>query len=536
MKQMTLAAPPLARSPAAAVVPAALPAPVAKYPGAQALLPATRVRRVRSLAMPFTAMFTALLLSGCALTSGFQPTPAPAVPASFKELDGRWAAVQPAEAQARGEWWKVFGDAQLTELMARAGANNTSIQTAAARLAQARALSRAADANKLPEFGLSGGATRQTRQPGFGFPPGAALSTYTAGVNAAWEPDLFGRLAKASNAAALDAQSREALLQSTRLLVQSEVARNYFVLRALDDERALVRQTVSAYRDTLKLTESRYQAGDVAELDLARVRTEVAATESQALALDRNRAELEHALAVLLGEVPGNFTLAEAEWNGALPVVPPGVPGSVLARRPDVAAAQSSMLAAQARAGIAQTAWFPDVALTANGGYAANDLSDLFKWPARAWGVGLLLSLPIFDGGRREANLQNVNAQWDEAAIGYREQVLNAFRDVEDQLSGLRLLADQAQAQGRAVESAGRATVLSTSRYRNGYVSQLELLDARRSELANRRQALQVRSAQYQATVGLIRALGGGWEVAARTSTSSAADAPGVPLAQRAAP
>jgi len=187
------------------------------------------------------------------------------------------------------------------------------------------------------------------------------------------------------------------------------------------------------------------------------------------------------------------------------------VPSTVLTRRPDVAAAQSSMLAAQKRVGVAQAAWFPDLSLTASGGFASSELGDLFKWSARSWGIGALLSLPVFDGGRREAGVKGANAQWDAAAAGYREQVLVAFRDVEDQLSALRLLADQAGAQKQAVDAASRATVLSTSRYRNGYVSQLELLDARRSELANRRQALQVRAAQYQATVGLIRALGGGW-------------------------
>ncbi|MBC7995770.1 MAG: TolC family protein, partial [Rhizobacter sp.] len=169
--------------------------------------------------------------------------------------------------------------------------------------------------------------------------------------------------------------------------------------------------------------------------------------------------------------------------------------------------------------GVARSAWFPDVSLTASAGFASSELSDLFKWSARAWGVGALLSLPVFDGGRREAGVQNANAQWDAAAASYREQVLVAFRDVEDQLSALSLLADQANAQAQAVEWASRATVLSNARYRNGYVSQLELLDARRSELANRRQALQVRAAQYEATVGLIRALGGGWEAAARSAS-----------------
>jgi multidrug efflux system outer membrane protein len=279
----------------------------------------------------------------------------------------------------------------------------------------------------------------------------------------------------------------------------------------------LVRETVTAYRDTLRLTERRYAAGDVAELDLARVQTEVAATESQALALDQRRAQLEHALAVLLGESASSFTLAEAEWRGALPSVPPGIPSTVLTRRPDVSAAQSAMLAAQARVGVAQAAWFPDVALTANGGFASTDLGDLFKWTARSWGVGALLSLPLFDGGRREAGVQNANAVWDAAAASYREQVLVAFRDVEDQLAALRLLDRQADAQTQAVDAAARATVLSNSRYRNGLVSQLEFLDARRSELANRRQAVQVRAARYQATVGLIRALGGDWSSGAPT-------------------
>ena len=477
-----------------------------------------------ALAPLFTSLFAALVLAGCSTTPTFEPVAPPAAPLAFKELDGLWAALRPAEAQARGEWWKSFADPLLDDLVARADRNNTSIQLASARLAQARALLRSIDADRLPQLGLNGGANRQSASPALGTT--AAGNVFNAGLGASYEPDLFSRLAGASNAAA-----REALVQSTPLLVQSDVAQTYFGLRALDAERALVRQTVVAYRDTLHLTERRHAAGDVAELDLARVRTEVASTESQALALNGRRAELEHALAVLPGELPSALTLTERladkagrtggndgtegnDWSGALPQVPPGVPSTVLARQPDVAAAQrttQAAQAAQARVGIAQAAWFPDVALTASGGFASADLGDLFKWSARAWGVGALLSLPIFDGGRREAGVQSANAQWDAAAAGYREQVLVAFRDVEDQLSSLRLLADQATAQAQAVDSASRATVFSTSRYRNGYVSQLELLDARRSELANRRQALQVRSAQYQSTIGLTKALGGGW-------------------------
>jgi multidrug efflux system outer membrane protein len=195
------------------------------------------------------------------------------------------------------------------------------------------------------------------------------------------------------------------------------------------------------------------------------------------------------------------------------------VPATVLTRRPDISAAQKSVMAAQARVGVAQLAWFPDISLTAGGGYASQKLNDLFQWSAKSWGIGALLNLPLFDGGRREAGVQSASAQLDGALVNYRSQVLVAFKDVEDQLSALRILEQQADVQAKAVTSASRATSLSDSRYRNGLVSQLDLLDARRQELANRRQALQVRSAQYQATVGLIRAIGGSWDVKAAASS-----------------
>ena len=455
-------------------------------------------------------LLAALVLAGCVTTPTTDPVPPSPTLARFKEAPERWTTAAPAEARDRGTWWKAFADPALDGLIAQADANNTGIREAAARLAQARALVRSAQADRSVQIGVGAGATRQA---GAGTPGGAVPGTLlNAGAQLSYEVDLFGRLARATDAATLDAQAREALLQSTRLLVQADVAQTYLLLRALDTERNLVRETLAAYRDTLRLTERRYQAGDVAELDVARVQTEAAATESEALALDRRRAELENALSVLTGRLATEFGVPAADWATALPLIPPGVPATVLARRPDVAAAQNTLLAAQARVGVAKAAWFPGITLTGAGGFASPELGDLFKWSARAWSVGALLSLPIFDGGRREAGVQSASAQLDAALASYQGQVLVAFRDVEDQLGALRLLSEQAQAQDRAVASASRATVLSDSRYRNGLVSQLELLDARRSELRNRRQALQVKSAQYQATVGLIRALGGSWD------------------------
>ena len=446
----------------------------------------------------------ALVLAGCANLAVPEPHAMPVVPTSFA---GPQAAGPSANAPAA--WWKTFADPQLDALTEQALAHNTSIQQAGARLAQARALLRNANADRMPQLGVSAASGRQGGD--FNRSQATAGTLNQLRLDASYEVDIFGKLSKTSDAAALDARSREALLQSTRLLVQSEVAQSYFALRAIDAERALMRETVDAYQDTLKLTEKRHAAGDIAELDVARVRTEVAATLSQALELDRRRAEIEHALALLVGQLPSQLSVHEGYWSEALPVIPAGVPSRMLERRPDVVAAQASFKAAQARVGVAQTAWFPTLSLTASGGGASPELSDLFKASAGLWGVNALLSLPLFDGGRRAAGVANAAAQLDGAAADYREQVLVAFKEVEDQLSSLQLLGEQAQVQAQGVASATRALALSDARYRNGLVSQLELLDARRSELALRRQALQVRSAQYQSTIALIKALGGGW-------------------------
>ena len=454
------------------------------------------------------SLIVVLLLAGCATSlPEIGPEKLPPTPAEFKE---RWTIAAPAAAQPRGEWWKAFNDPVLDGLVERAGQSNASIEVAAARLRQARAAARTTDADRALQAGVGASATRA--QGIIGGDAGPARNLFATGVDLSYEVDLFGRLSHASQAAVLDAQGREALLQSARLLVQAQVAQAYLALRALDAERELVRNTVGAYRATLALTERRWRAGDVAELDVARASTEVSATESEALALDRRRTELEHALAVLLGEAPSQFSIPVQDWETALPAIPAGVPSTVLTRRPDVAAAQNTMLAAQARVGAAKAAWFPRVALTASGGYASPEISDLFEWSSRAWLIGAFFSLPLLDGGRRQAGVDSSSAELEGAVAIYREQVLVAFKDVEDQLAALRLLAEQAEAQARAVTSASRTTSLSDARYRAGYVSQLELLDAQRSELRNRREALQVRSARYQSTVALVRALGGGWE------------------------
>jgi len=327
--------------------------------------------------MRTAVVLVSLFLSACATSlPEISADKLPAEPPA--EFKGKWTLAQPAEAQPRGEWWKAFNDPVLDGLIERADQGNASVRVAAARLAQARALVRSTNADRSPQVGLGAGARRA--QGIVGGDAGPARNLFTLGADFSYEVDLFGRLSHGVQAAKLDAQAQEGLLQSARLLVQASVAQTYLALRALDAERALVQTTLITYRETLSLTERRWRAGDVAELDVARASTEVSATESEYLALERRRAELENALAVLVGETPSKFSLQDAEWNTALPTIPAGVPSTVLTRRPDVSAAQQSMLAAQSRVGVAKAAWFPNVALTGFGGYASTDIDDLLQW------------------------------------------------------------------------------------------------------------------------------------------------------------
>lgn len=476
----------------------------------------------RSVPIPRTfartvAAIVIAALGACATT----PPPAPqlpAVPAAFRGTETAafarpdTARATPTPLPADG-WWRVFADPALDAIVTRAMRENTTIAQAAARVGQARALASAAGANRLPQAGLAAGASRQ------GGPlinaAGAQGTLLTAGTSVAWELDVFGRLSGAARAATLDAGSRESLLAAARLVVQAEIVQTYLAIRATDEERALVRATADAHRETIALVERRRRAGFVPDVELARARAEASATDADALALDRRRAELAHALAFLAGDVASTFEVPTAEWTAALPGIPAGIPSTMLARRPDVAAAQTTLEATQVRLGVAQTAWFPTFGLTANGGVASSDLAGLLRTAARSWGVTALLAAPLFDGGRRAAGVEAAEADIALAVAEYRERILVAFRETEDQLDALRILAEQDAALVEAAAQATRTTGLLESRYRNGLVGQLDVLDARRTELRNRRAAIQARSARFIATVGLVRALGGGWEAPA---------------------
>lgn len=453
-------------------------------------------------------------LTGCASSPSNTP-PGPALPGAFKWADPRPDSGAASPAPSHGAWWKVFADRDLDALVEQADRNNTSIQTAAANLAKARSLVRASNAARLPRLGLNAGADVQSGP--LINSAGSSGTLWTASANLSYEVDLMGRLARDGDAAALDAESRAALLGSSQLMVRSELAQNYFELRALARERNLLGTLLDLQRDTLKLAERRLSLGSITELDVTRLQADLATAESENMALERRQAELGNVLAVLVGQVASSFEAPRESGNPgltnlpALPVIPAGIPADVLVRRPDVFAARQSMLAAQARLGITQTAWLPNITLSTTQGFASPTIGDLITASSRAWGVSALLSLPLFDGGRREAAVQGASADLDAALAKYREQVLIGIREVEDQLAALRILGAQERVQQRAVAAGARSRVLASSRYEHGFTSQLELLDAQRTEMRIRRQALQVRAAQFQATVALIRALGGGW-------------------------
>jgi multidrug efflux system outer membrane protein len=474
-------------------------------------------------------LMAALLLTACAAPKFTQPSVA--TPASFKEsqapraedvqaaADGtRWKPAQPADQQERGQWWKAFNDSELDALIAQATASNQNLSVAAARVKQARAIAGIAEAARSPQLGVSAGADRvrlsplEARLPADS--PVAPGNRYQARLSASYEVDLFGRVASDVAAARGDAGATFATYRSVLLALQADVAQTYFRLRSLDAELATVEQTVSLREETVRVTGHRFELGDVSELDLTRARTELATARADAIGVQRQRATAEHALAVLLGQPAAAFSAPASPLAGAdrLPLIPAGLPSSLLERRPDIAAAQRRMEAANARIGVARAAMFPALSLGAGAGSVAGVGGDIFKWSTRSWLLGAALAAPLIDGGRNRANVQRSEAALEESVAAYRQSVLTAFAEVEDNLAGLRIVTGQSAQIEDAVVSARRSADLAQKLYDAGRSGYLELLDAQRTLATVERNAVQLRGERAITTVALIRALGGGWD------------------------
>lgn len=468
----------------------------------------------------------ATLLAACAVGPDYK-RPDVSTPTAFKEAPtlaageqaGTWKTAEPADDAHRGEWWKVFGDPVLDSLETQALAANQNLKAAAARVEEARAATRTARSQWFPQIGAGFGPTREGLSSASQFQPQGTGPTnatlWRAQGTVSYEADLFGRVGRNVEASRADQAQSEALFRSVQLALQADVAQNYFELRQLDSDQDLYRRTVELREQALKLVQRRFNEGDISELDVSRAKNELATAQADAVGVARRRAASEHALAILLGKAPADFAFKETPIVPVAVKVPPGLPSALLERRPDVSAAERAMAAANARIGLAKSAYFPKLDITGAFGYEASTLGNLFLWSSRTFLLGpfagTALTLPLFDGGRRAAGVQQARAQYDEQVANYRQQVLVAFREVEDNLADLRLLDDQIRAQDAAVNASRRAATLSRTQYQEGEVAYLDVIDSERSVLQSQLQSNQLTGAQAVSTVNLIRALGGGW-------------------------
>ncbi|MBB2167981.1 efflux transporter outer membrane subunit [Gluconacetobacter aggeris] len=454
-------------------------------------------------------LLTLALLSACNLAPDDHKPAPPTVPA-FKE-SGPWTPAQPADTAGRPDWWTIMADARLNALEARIAHNSPQLAAAVARYDQARALVRRARAEFFPQIDAASSAERERAvfaQTGNRFD----YRTYAAGGTISWEPDLWGRIRNLVAAARSDAQASAADLATMRLSLEAELGEDYFQLRGLDARIDVLRRTIAAYQAALDLTTTRFTGGAASELDVGRARTQLASVQSQLDQQVADRALTEHAIAVLIGEEPSLFSLPPASAMDPVPVIPVTAPSTLLQRRPDIAAAERRMAAANARIGIARAAFFPTITLGASGG-SATTTGMLLSAGTGVWALGpALATLAVFDGGRRFADLAAMHAAYAEAAANDRQTTLNAFREVEDQLALLNHLADASARQEEAVSAAARTNQLATIQYREGAVDYLQVVIAQTAELQARQDMITITTRRLVAGIDLVRAMGGGWE------------------------
>ena len=425
---------------------------------------------------------------------------------AYKEA-GDWVLATPLDAFERGPWWQLFNDPVLDSLAARVEVSNQNVAAAVAAYAQARALVAEQRAGLLPSVTLGGGASRAENS-------GNTRNNYQASLGASWEPDVWGRLQSIANGAVAVAEASAADLATARLSAQGELAVNYLSLRQQDAQQALLASTLAGYTRALEIAQNRYSAGVATKTDVLQAQTQLANARADAAGLQRTRAQLEHAIAVLVGQAPGNFTLpAEAVWKPSVPDVPVGVPSTLLQRRPDIAAAERRVASANAQIGVAKAAYYPSLSLNASAGTAASRVADLFSAPAAVWSLGLSAAQVLFKGGALDARLNGATAAQAQAAARYRQVVLSAFQAVEDQLASVRVLQTQQALRTQASSAADQVEQQVLNRYRSGQVGYTEVITAQTTALNARRALVQVTADRQTTAVALIQALGGGWQV-----------------------
>lgn len=463
----------------------------------------------------------AAALAGCTVGPNYhRPAPLPAENkiAPFTVEGVEWTAATPAADISRGEWWKVFGDDDLNHLETIAAKNNQTIAANLAALEQARALVGVAKADFYPQITFDPSYNRQ-RTSFNGVREGkAAHAAYTYNLFAiplelGWEVDLWGRVRRQTEAARARMSVASADVEAARLIIQAEIASDYFTLRALDSDLKLLADTVETYNHSLTLTRNRRQGGIASDLDVSQAETQLRTAQAQIPPVRLQRSQLVHALAALCGQSATDFTIAERPTSEtAAPQLPPMLPSQLLERRPDVAAAERQMAAANADIGVARAAFFPRLTINGAAGLQSVSAGTVLTAPSRFWSVGPQVDLPIFTGGRNKANLEATRAAYNQTMANYRQTVVSALQDVEDQLSAQKLLVDQLEGETAALKSARRTLEVANNRYKAGLVTYLEVATAQSSALEHERTVVHLAGQQRVASVALIKALGGGWK------------------------
>ncbi len=466
--------------------------------------PGTRICRF-GLAVAIAA------LSACAPKTKYV-APAVETPSAFRE-NGSWKVAQPADTILRGSWWEMFGDTELNALESRVDVSNQNLKAAEAQFAGARAAVRGTRSALSPQIS-AGPQISRTRQslnrPGAG--ARASFADFLLPLDASYEADVWGRIRQAVEASRTTAQATAADLEAARLSIHAELALDYFQLRGVDREKQLLDSAVSSFERALELTENRFRGGVASQADVALAETQLETTRAQAVDLGIERAALEHAIALLVGRPASEFSLAAAPLAIEPPAVPIGVPSALLERRPDIAAAERRVASANAQVGVTTAAYYPLIALSGAVGFEATSFGSWLATASHFWTAGPAAVVNVFDGGRRRADVEQARASFEQSAALYRESVLSAFREVEDQLAALRILDEEATVQQRAVEAAARSLAQATNRYRGGLVSYLEVTEAQSAALANERAAAGILTRRMTASVLLMKGLGGGWD------------------------
>jgi NodT family efflux transporter outer membrane factor (OMF) lipoprotein len=466
----------------------------------------------------------ALLLSGCMVGPKYVKPSVPLTP-SFKEANpdadkgnANWQVAQPADAAQRGEWWRVFGDTELNALEPQVAANNQDLKAADARFREARALIRFNHASLFPTVGaapFAGGVRESSNRPYFNANNslGNGVGDLQLPIDLNYEIDVWGRVRRTVSAAREEAQASAGDRQTVLLSLQAELAVDYFEARSADAQEKLLNDTVKYYEEAYRITNNRFEGGVAPKSDVDQAKTQLEAAKVQARDITLQRAQFEHAIAILLGEPPASFTLVGEPLDARPPVIPPGLPSELLERRPDIAAAERRVAEANDRIGIARAAFYPTISLNGTIGIEATSFANLFNPASLLWSIGPTLSQTVFDAGRRAAVSEQANASYDETVANYRQTTLTAFQQVEDNLVALRVLQQEAENQHQATLAAQSAEQIFNNRYVGGLDTYLQVVTAQTTALTNERNDIDIMRRQMDASVLLIKALGGGWNV-----------------------